>query len=120
MTITKRQFSQLQAMGIDLWQLKNIDNDDSTSKNSYLDVDLEQLIKMPLFMDIISCLGLSTADVSYRDNALSLGLVTWRFSENEEISIDKHNRLVTPALSTLKHSPQLKRTLWQKLQELSI
>lgn len=120
MNITKRQFSQLQAMGIDLWQLRNINNGGSTSKKNYLDIDLEQLIKMPLFIDIISCLGLSTSDVSCQNNALSLGLVTWRFNENEEISIDKHNRLVTPALSTLKHSPQLKRTLWQKLQELSI
>ncbi|NQZ22852.1 MAG: DNA polymerase III subunit psi [Colwellia sp.] len=119
MTITKRQFSQLQAMGIDLWQLKKTGNDVITDKANHLDIELVSLLKTPLFLDVITSLELSVGEITCHDNKLSLGLLTWYFSANEEIAIDQHNHLVTPSLSTLKNSPQLKRTLWQKLQELS-
>jgi len=119
MTITKRQFSQLQAMGIDLWQLKKSGNDVVTDKDKHLAIELNSLVKMPLFIDVIASLELSVGEVSCHDNKLSLGLLTWYFSAQEEISIDEHNHLVTPSLSILKNSPLLKRNLWQKLQELS-
>jgi DNA polymerase III psi subunit len=119
MTITKRQFSQLQAMGIDLWQLKKSGNKVISHKESHLGIDLKSLLKAPFFIDVITSLGLSIGEVSCHDNKLSLGLFTWHFSTDDEISMDENNHLVTPALSTLKNSPQLKRTLWQKLQELS-
>lgn len=120
MTITKRQFSQLQAMGIGLWQLKKSGNKVITSKESHLDIELNALLEIPLFIDVITSLGLSVGEISCHDNKLSLGLLTWHFSTDDEISMDENNHLVTPALSTLKNSPQLKRTLWQKLQELSL
>ncbi len=119
MTITKRQFSQLQAMGIDLWQLKKNGNEVNTATANHLDIELVSLLKIPLFLDVITSLELSVGEISCHDNKLSLGLLTWYFSTNEEILIDEHNHLVTPSLSTLKNSPLLKRTLWQKLQEFS-
>jgi len=119
MAITKRQFSQLQAMGIDLWQLKQTGNEVITDKAEHLDIELVSLLKTPFFLDVITSLELSVGEVSCQDNKLSLGLLTWYFSTNEEILINEHNHLVTPSLSTLKKSPLLKHTLWQKLQELS-
>jgi len=120
MTITKKQFSQLHAMGIDLWQLKKSGNLVVTNKEEQLDIELTSLLKIPLFIDVITSLELSIGEISCNDNKLSLGLLIWYFSSKEEVTIDEQNHLVTPSLSTLKNSPQLKRTLWQKLQELSL
>lgn len=116
MTITKRQFTHLQAMGIELWQLKNTTNEISTS--DYLDIDFSALIKTNIFTDIIQCLGLSIGEVSYENKTLSLGLLTWQFSEQAEISLSKQH-LVTPLITVLQNSELLKKLLWQKLQEHS-
>jgi len=117
MTITKRQFTQLQAMGIELWQLKNTKTEIATSV--YLDIDFSTVIKTTIFTDIINSLGLSIGEVSYENKTLSLGLLTWQFSEQAEISLTK-SHLITPEIIVLINSPSLKRSLWQKLQEHSI
>ncbi len=117
MTITQRQFSQLQAMGINLWQLKENGNKEQIPETGFLDIKLTYLLEMPFFIDVITSLGLSVGEVSCEKNKLSLGLLTWQFSPQVEISIDEHNHLITPPLSTIKSSSKLKRSLWNKLQE---
>jgi len=117
MTITKRQFTQLQAMGIELWQLKNTTTEIATSV--YLDIDFSTVIKTTIFTDIINSLGLSIGEVTYENKTVSLGLLTWQFSEQAEITLTK-TQLITPEISVLIKSPLLKKSLWQKLQEHSI
>lgn len=119
MTITKRQFTQLQAMGIELWQLKNTIEDISTTTVDYLEIELSSISESRIFNDIINSLGLSVGEVSCENNSLSLGLFTWQFSQQEEVSFTQQH-LVTPAIEILKKSPKLKQTLWQTLQEHSL
>jgi len=119
MAITQRQFSQLQAMGIKLWQLRETGNEQQISEANFLDIKLNTLLEVPFFIDVITSLGLSVGEITCDNNKLSFGLLTWQFSSQAEVSIDEHNHLITPALSILKKSPQLKRSLWKKLQELS-
>ncbi|TWX51705.1 DNA polymerase III subunit psi [Colwellia hornerae] len=119
MTITKRQFSHLQAMGIELWQLKNSDKKHNNDGHHYLNIELSALVDTHIFTDILHCLGCSVGEVNCDNNALSIGLLTWQFSEQTDISLTKHH-LVTPSINVLKNSPLLKQALWQKLQENSI
>jgi DNA polymerase III psi subunit len=117
MTMTKRQFSHLQAMGIELWQLKNSDKTNNSDHPLYLDIELATLVDTHIFTDILHSLGCSIGEVSCNNNALSIGLLTWQFSEQTDISLTRHH-LVTPSINVLKNSPLLKQTLWQKLQEI--
>jgi DNA polymerase III psi subunit len=119
MTMTKRQFSHLQAMGIELWQLKNSEKKNSTDTFAYISIELSALVDTTIFTDILNCLGLSLGEVSCDNNTLSMGLLTWQFSEQTNISLTKYH-LVTPSINILKNSPLLKKALWQKLQENSI
>jgi DNA polymerase III psi subunit len=118
MTITKRQFTQLQAMGIDLWQLKDTENKIKSDTSYLLEIELSLVIKTTIFTDILNCLGLSVGEVTYDDKTLSLGLLSWQFSKKAEISFEK-NHLITPEIAVLKNSVTLKQALWQKLQEHS-
>jgi DNA polymerase III psi subunit len=117
MTITKRQFTQLQAMGIELWQLKNTTTEVTTS--DFLEIDFSAVIKTNIFTDIINSLDISIGEVNYENRSLSLGLLTWQFSEKDEISLTK-THLITPEINVLINSPLLKKSLWQKLQEHSL
>lgn len=119
MAITKRQFSQLQAMGIGLWQLKNSGDDNKTTTVAEFEVAVPAFIETRLFLDILHSLGLSIGEVICQNNSLSLGLFTWKFSEQADISFT-HQHLVTPSIDVLQYSPKLKQKLWQTLQEHSL
>lgn len=119
MSITKRQFTQLQDMGIELWQLKDSSEDNNKTTATYLDIELSSLIETRLFNDILSSLGLSIGEVTCDNHSLSLGLFTWQFSEQTEISFTQQH-LITPTFDTLKNSPKLKKALWHTLQEHSL
>ena len=155
MSINKRQFELLQAMGITVWQRRelsshnllsanateaaqnNATNSDSstavtspalsqsspdttkqTAQSDYITVDLQSLLKQPLFKDIIRCLGANSADLSISHNKIDLGIINWQFTPNENIEF-KHNCLSTPDLTTLANSPELKKSLWQSIGSLS-
>ena len=112
MSINKRQFELLQAMGITVWQRRelsshnllsanatetaqnNATNSDSstavtspalsqsspdttkqTAQSDYIAVDLQSLLKQPLFKDIIRCLGANSADLSISHNKIDLGIL---------------------------------------------
>jgi DNA polymerase III psi subunit len=155
MSINKRQFELLQAMGITVWQRRalsshnvlsanvtetaqnNATNSDSstavtspalsqsspdttkqTAQSNYIAVDLQSLLKQPLFKDIIRCLGANSADLSISHNKIDLGIINWQFTPNKRIEF-KHNCLSTPDLTTLANSPELKKSLWQSIGSLS-
>lgn len=151
MSINKRQFELLQAMGITVWQRRELSshnllsanatetatNSDSntvvsssalsqsspdttkqTAQSDYIAVDLQSLLKQPLFKDIIRCLGANSADLSISHNKIDLGIINWQFTPNENIEF-KHNCLSTPDLTTLANSPELKKSLWQSIGSLS-
>ena len=157
MSINKRQFNLLQAMGITVWQRRELSDDDSLSaksatpvqnavqdsnsitadtpelsstlaldknKNQHtvnaepIAIDLTALLKQPLFKDIISSIGASSADLSIAHNQIDLGIINWQFSDNDHIEF-KHNCLKTPDLTTIANSPALKKSLWQSLGTLS-
>lgn len=114
MTITKRQFTQLQAMGIALWQSKAPVS--ASSPAEFLSFNFDELCQTKIFNDIITSLGLSLGEINYQQNALSLGLLTWKFSEQNDILLTKQ-QLITPSIDVLTNSPQLKKALWLQLQE---
>lgn len=157
MSINKRQFNLLQAMGITVWQRRELFGDDSLSAKSVATVqnavqdnnsitadtpelsstlaldknqnqhtvnaqasaiDLKALLKHPLFKDIISSIGASSADLSIAHNQIDLGIINWQFSDSERIEF-KHNCLKTPDLTTIANSPALKKSLWQSIGTLS-
>jgi DNA polymerase III psi subunit len=119
MAITKRQFSQLQAMGIDLWQLRNNTNESIVSNVEYLDIELSSISAKTIFIDIVKSLGLSIGETSCDENSISLGLLRWQFSIKSDISLTQQH-LITPSLNVLENSPELKKALWQKLQDHAI
>jgi DNA polymerase III psi subunit len=119
MTITKRQFTQLQAMGIDLWQRKKSADESVAVNEDYLDVQLSSMNQTTIFNDIIKSLGLSIGEISCEKNTISLGLLSWQFSDKNEMSLT-HQHLITPSINVLENSPELKKALWQKLQDHSI
>lgn len=116
MAMTKRQFSQLQAMGIELWQLKNTDKVSVVHNEEYLDIDFSSIRETIIFNDIVKSLGLSIGEISCNENLISLGLLSWKFSIKKDISLTQQH-LITPSLNVLDNSPELKKALWQKLQD---
>lgn len=119
MAITKRQFSQLQAMGIDLWQLRNTAEECVVNKEKYLDIEFTSISETTIFNDIVKSLGLSIGEVSCKENTISLGLLSWQFSIKNDMSLTQQH-LITPSLNVLENSFELKKALWQKLQDHSI
>ncbi len=119
MAITKRQFSQLQAMGIDLWQLRNNANESIVHNEEYLDIEFSSISATTIFIDIVKSLGLSIGETSCDENSVSLGLLSWQFSIKNDISLTQQH-LITPSLNVLENSPELKKALWQKLQDHTI
>ncbi len=158
MSISKRQFNLLQAMGITTWQRRDLSsqnlasvalddeaNNPAQNNNSSLKasaessitensaksdntqktvvhqpalINLNTLLKHPLFKDVIRCLGASSADVSVVGEQIDLGIFNWQFTESDNIEL-KHNCLKTPDLDTLAHSPMLKKALWQSIGPFS-
>jgi DNA polymerase III psi subunit len=119
MAITKRQFSQLQAMGIDLWQLKNTAEECVVHNEEYLDIEFSSVSETAIFNDIVKSLGLSIGEISCEENTISLGLLSWQFSIKKDMSLTQQH-LITPSLNVLENSTELKKALWQKLQDHSI
>ena len=143
MSISKRQFDLLQAMGITVWQRRDLSNlnlsqadisnktladksateatssaPQQSSNVKSISYDLESLFKLPLFNDVIRCLGVSYADLTVKQNQLDLGIINWQFTDNNRIEF-QHNCLKTPDLTTLANSPALKKALWQSIGPLS-
>ena len=100
MSISKRQFDLLQAMGITVWQRRDLSHlnlsqadisnktlaDKSTTEATpsapqqssnvkSISYDLESLFKLSLFNDVIRCLGVSHADLTVKQNQLDLGII---------------------------------------------
>ncbi|ARD45350.1 DNA polymerase III subunit psi [Colwellia sp. PAMC 21821] len=146
MSINKRQFELLQAMGITVWQRRSLTSRNSLSANTSgaehnseqntdtitavasplsskshqesIAIDLKSLLKQPLFKDILSSIGASSADLSVAHNQIDLGIINWQFTQNKNIEFE-HNCLKTPDLETLANSPELKKSLWQSIGALS-
>lgn len=133
MSITKRQFHLLQAMGIEVWQRKTLTIaqpcQDSTkqalpaqaqevkSSNAGIPIDIEQLNKSMIFHDIVRSLGISSAEINVYDNTIDLGLINWQLCNDNKIALQS-NCLVTPPLHELANSSTLKRELWQSIGHL--
>lgn len=148
MSINKRQFKLLKAMGITVWQrrsllvqaaLSNTNNKETNCEttlpvkvntvaqrnntpaeptNDLIAIELTALLKQPLFKDILLSLGASSADLAINKNQIDLGIINWQFSTSEKIEL-KHNCLTTPELAIIANSASLKKSLWQTLSPLS-
>jgi hypothetical protein len=143
MTISQRQFYLLTEMGISLWQRKVLNatrvdiepNNHSKSENSENSpkethninaklppkkacaINLIELQQQPLFIDIIKSLSLSQEQISQTVQGLQLASFSWEFCQQNKITTNKQ-KLTTPPLQDIAQSSQLKRQLWQALQEL--
>jgi len=122
MTVTKRQFALLDAMGIKLWCARTTENQENSAEQELperLEIDLEKLKASQLFNDILLSINLSIAEISCQDKSLNLGLFNWIFSSQDKISFE-NNLLITPPLETLATRPTLKSQLWQLICEQKI
>jgi DNA polymerase III psi subunit len=125
MSINQRQFALLNEMGISLWQRSALSTkaDPSTQNSQNLLVDLNALAQQSLFQDILLSLNLSLNDINEHNNdqsnAISLGEFTWQFSSDNAIDLSA-TTLSTPVLANIAESPQLKRQLWQVLQDKKV
>ena len=122
MSITQRQYNHLQAMNIPLWVRKDItDKDESTGKNEHsaVEIVLEELIVDRAFQDILQCVGITGAEISYENCHLNLGLFNWQFTNNDSITFEQ-SLLSTPPIDMLIKTPQLKRQLWQIINEQNL
>lgn len=120
MSINQHQFEQLTEMGISLWQHRDRDSQNksvSTHSNSYLDIDLKNLAKQPLFNDILLATGLSIGEINQQGDHLDLGLFNWYFTDKSSpVEIQwLEQQLITPAIAEISKSPALKKQLWQLL-----
>ena len=147
MSISKRQFNLLQAMGITVWQRRELlalndsnetkttsqtatpltgqaNSSENQTKNSDASavsiaaLDLSVLLKAQLFNDVLTCLGASSADLAIEHNQINLGIINWQFTADNTIEFE-HNCLKSPDLTTLANSPVLKKALWQSIGSLS-
>ncbi|XQW84055.1 DNA polymerase III subunit psi [Thalassotalea piscium] len=119
MITNAKQFNYLNAMGIDLWQLKQ-EQDANTSSNQYLAVDLAHLCQQQCFLDVLRSFDITLDQVTLsNDHCINLGLFNWQFTTNSH-SEYQSNTLTTPAIEQLTQAPQLKRQLWQLLSTTTI
>lgn len=119
MTITKRQFSHLSEMGIDVWQQRNTSKPPETSETdniSTLPIDPNTLTQHVMFTDILQCLGLSIGEIIIENNIMNLGLFNWQFTKTNTISF-AHNTLSTPDINTFITRKNLKKYLWITIQQ---
>ena len=119
MTVSKRQFTQLKEMGIDLWTSRLSENtlksDENPIQQNHLAINFVSLCSTPLFNDIIHSIGLSLSEINCKNNILDLGLINWKFCKTSNIEL-VNNTLITPELSELAKSAKLKKQLWQTIQ----
>lgn len=128
MSINKRQFELLKAMGVDVWQRRELtntakNNEPETCKNQIdnnltIALDLKQLLKERLFNDIITSIGIEPSEITIDEQRLNLGIINWAFHNKDEVSFD-NNCLYTPLLPVVATSSDYKRSLWQHLAPLS-
>ena len=123
MTVTKRQYSHLSEMGIDIWQQRSTHNFVNTNNasdksnctpNKYLMIDSTTLLTNVFFLDVLVSINCSIGDVNIDKNTIDLGFINWCFSEINSIELT-NNTLITPPLQSLSNSALLKRELWQIL-----
>ena len=129
MSINLRQFTILNEMGIQLWQRRTIAGSQNVmnkndvqpvainNKPERLTINVDTLTQQQLFKDVILSLNVPLTAVKSQDNSLDLGLFTWQFIETNNITL-KENYLTTPNLINISHSSQLKRLLWNILQDI--
>lgn len=123
MAVSNRQFALLSEMGINLWQQRDtistptsdVKQGDAVSEQQTHPIDFSDLCSEPLFQDIVRSLGASIAQASLVDNKVSLGLLKWQFSPEQQVEFNQ-TVLTTPDIEQLKHSPWLKSQLWQVIQ----
>ncbi len=118
MTVTSKQFTYLNEMGISLWQRKSLieestETEQPTAENT-LKFSLEELANQKLFQDIVLALGSELSDIEQQQNQLIVGDMYWQFSDQQAISLD-NGILITPELNSLSSSAQHKKALWQLL-----
>lgn len=119
MITNAKQFNYLNAMGIEIWQQKNAPVAQQ-SDQTYLTVNLEQLCKQQLFVDLIQSLNVTLDQITLNnDHCLNIGLFNWQFTQDQH-SQYQNNTLTTPAIEQLVQTPQLKRQLWQLLSKAPI
>ena len=128
MAITQRQFNHLKEMGVNVWQQRNsehtIENsaETLTSKNTNTPVstsiafDLNQLTQQQLFADVLQCIDISIGEITTENNIMNLGLFNWQFKETDSITFSK-SVLTTPMLTAFESNSQLKKDLWQIIQQ---
>ena len=118
--VSQQSFEKLTAMGITLYQQR--DNDEQTiENNAQLAVELLKIEKSEIdnqfFQDVLLALNLSIGDITLNDNKIDLGLFNWFFGQEKQLSFEQ-NKLITPALSVIQASPELKKQLWHVLDQI--
>jgi len=123
MSITSKQLTYLNEMDIQLWQKKdqlkvqNVPKESCTEQtlsDSLLTISLDELQSKQLFLDVLRSLNCSLDDISQQEKQLDLAQFKWQFSENEDVILID-NILTTPSLETISHCVELKKALWQTL-----
>jgi len=128
MTISKRQFTLLNAMNIPLWAYKKDASEQMKENSQLVDINknqanlqspnkqsvpsLAELTQHKLFIDILLSMKLTITDVNVEAEHLNLGKFTWQLVEQQHVSFQKKT-LQTPYLQTLAQSLPLKKQLWQ-------
>ncbi|NMP31973.1 hypothetical protein HII17_10375 [Thalassotalea sp. M1531] len=111
--ISSQAFSKLTAMGVPLYQVKEIA--DTTEQDScFIAIDKNAMEDSTLFHDLLATLNLNSAELKFSEIAIDLGLFNWQFKEGSEITSTK-TLLITPPLNELISSPELKQQLWQQI-----
>ncbi|WP_441002879.1 DNA polymerase III subunit psi [Pseudocolwellia agarivorans] len=128
MAITQRQFNHLKEMGVNVWQQRNSEHtiehsaENPETKNTEPSVstslafDLNQLTQQQLFVDVLQCIDISIGEITSENNIMNLGLFNWQFKETDSITFSK-SVLTTPMLTAFESNSQLKKDLWQIIQQ---
>ena len=115
----------LQEMGITRWQLRkpqlfpNYNPTSDISHASLLVVCCDSDIKMPLMEKILSAFSLDKTKVEYfsmqqfEDYQGSLPTFIWS-TLGEINSLQEHQVLISPTLTTLNNDPHAKKSLWKQ------
>jgi len=102
-------------------QKKTVDANDIIEQktNEWLTISSDELASSTLFSDVLQLIGYSFGECSITKNSISCGLVSWSFTNNDEIQLQS-NQLITPNISVISKNASLKKQLWQQLSTLSI
>ena len=110
--IQQAAFDKLTAMGIELYQLR--EQQDDTAATSYLAIDKSTITNNRLYLDVLAALSLNQTEVTISQNTIDLGLFCWHFHDENSVTLTQQN-LQTPTLEVMAKQPQLKQQLWQLL-----